>query len=42
LRFALATRVTLRRATHGGTLEIQYADDDELQRIVDRICPEEA
>ncbi len=41
LRFALATRVTLRRAAHGGTLEIQYADDDELQRIVDRICPEE-
>jgi ParB family transcriptional regulator, chromosome partitioning protein len=42
LRFALATRVALRRATRGGTLEIHYADDDELQRIVDRICPEEA
>jgi len=42
LRFALATRVNLRRAAHGGSLEIHYADDDELQRIVDRICPEEA
>jgi ParB family transcriptional regulator, chromosome partitioning protein len=40
LRFALATRVTLRRAARGGSIEIQYADDDELQRIVDRICPE--
>ncbi|MBV8170722.1 MAG: ParB/RepB/Spo0J family partition protein [Candidatus Eremiobacteraeota bacterium] len=41
LRFALATRVALRPAARGGTLEINYADDDELQRIVDRICPEE-
>ena len=40
LRFALATRVTLRRGQRGGNIEIQYADDDELQRIVDRICPE--
>jgi ParB family transcriptional regulator, chromosome partitioning protein len=40
LRFALATKVTLRRGTHGGSIEIQYADDDELQRIVDRLCPE--
>jgi len=40
LRFALATRVTLRRGALGGSIEIQYADDDELQRIVDRICPE--
>lgn len=40
LRFALATRVTLRRAARGGSIEIQYADDDELQRIVERICPE--
>jgi ParB family chromosome partitioning protein len=41
LRFALATRVALKPGAHGGTLEIHYADDDELQRIVDRICPEE-
>jgi len=41
LRFALATKVALRPGAHGGTLEIHYADDDELQRIVDRICPEE-
>ena len=40
LRFALATRVALRRGAHGGSIEIHYADDDELQRIVDRICPE--
>lgn len=40
LRFALATRVTLRRTARGGSIEIQYADDDELQRIVERICPE--
>ena len=40
LRFALATKVTLRRGAHGGSVEIHYADDDELQRIVDRICPE--
>ena len=40
LRFALATRVVLRRGAHGGSIEIHYADDDELQRIVDRICPE--
>lgn len=41
LRFALATRVSLRRAVQGGTLEIHYADDAELQRIIDRICPED-
>jgi ParB family chromosome partitioning protein len=41
LRFALATKVTLRRAARGGSIEIHYADDDELTRIVDRICPEE-
>ena len=40
LRFALATRVSLRRGPRGGSLEIHYADDEELQRIVDRICPE--
>jgi len=40
LRFALATRVSLRpRAAGGGTLEIQYADDGELTRILERIAP---
>lgn len=39
LRFALATRVKLSRGPNGGTIEIGYADDEELQRIVDRICP---
>jgi ParB family transcriptional regulator, chromosome partitioning protein len=40
LRFALATRVSLRpRAAGGGTVEIQYADDGELTRILERIAP---
>ena len=39
LRFALATRVSLRPGPRGGSIEIRYADDDELARIVDRICP---
>jgi ParB family chromosome partitioning protein len=41
LRFALATRVAIRPAAVGGTIEIRYAGDEELQRIVDAICPEE-
>jgi len=41
LRFALATRVTLRPAATGGTIEIRYAGDEELARIVDAICPED-
>jgi ParB family chromosome partitioning protein len=41
LRFALATRVALHPAQVGGTIEIRYAGDEELQRIVDTICPEE-
>jgi len=39
LRFALATRVTLTHGPNGGKIEIAYADDDELQRIVDAISP---
>jgi ParB family transcriptional regulator, chromosome partitioning protein len=42
LRFALATRVALHPSTSGGTLEIHYAGDEELQRIVDIISPEES
>lgn len=41
LRFALATRVAIHPAAQGGTIEIRYAGDEELQRIVDAICPEE-
>ena len=41
LRFALATRVQIRPSAAGGTVEIAYAGDDVLQRIVDVICPEE-
>jgi len=42
LRFALATRVAIHPSAEGGTIEIRYAGDDELQRIVDAICPEES
>lgn len=42
LRFALATRVALHpRQTGGGTIEIHYADDGELTRILDRVAPQE-
>ena len=42
LRFALATRVALHpRSAGGGTIEIQYADDGELTRILDRVAPQE-
>jgi ParB family chromosome partitioning protein len=39
LRFALAARVLVRPARQGGSIEIRYSDDEELQRIVDTICP---
>lgn len=42
LRFALATRVALHHGARGGAIEIHYADDEELQRIVDRICLEDS
>ena len=42
LRFALATRVSIHPSAAGGSIEIRYAGDDELQRIVDAICPEES
>jgi len=38
LRFALATKVSLHPQAQGGTIEIRYADDDELQRLLDRIA----
>jgi ParB family chromosome partitioning protein len=41
LRFALATRVTLSLGPRGGTITVHFADDGELQRIVDTLCPEE-
>lgn len=41
MRFALATRVALHPGAIGGTIEIRYADDDELARILDVICREE-
>lgn len=43
LRFALATRVSLEhRSDGGGTIEIRYADEGELDRILDRIAPQES
>jgi ParB family chromosome partitioning protein len=42
LRFALATRVAIHPSATGGTIEIRYAGDQELQRIVDLICPGDA
>jgi ParB family chromosome partitioning protein len=42
LRFALATRVSLHpRAGGGGTIEVHYADDGELTRILDRVAPQD-
>jgi ParB family transcriptional regulator, chromosome partitioning protein len=41
LRFALATRVAIHPSATGGAIEIRYAGDEELQRIVDAICPED-
>jgi ParB family chromosome partitioning protein len=39
LRFALATRVSIRpRPNGGGAVEIQYADENELTRILERIA----
>jgi len=35
LRYRFATAVTLTRRERGGAIEIRYADDDELIRIVD-------
>ncbi len=40
LRFALATKVALHRQSDGsGTIEIRFADDAELQRVLDHIAP---
>ncbi len=42
LREALGTRVTLRSGTNsGGKIEIEYASDEELQAIYDRLVEEE-
>ncbi len=42
LRFALATRVAVHpRTSGGGTIEIQYADDGEFTRILDRMAPQD-
>jgi len=40
LRYRFATPVALARRERGGTIEIRYADDDELIRIVDVLLGE--
>jgi ParB family chromosome partitioning protein len=40
LRYALATRVTLNVGARGGTIVVHFADDRELQRIVDHLSPQ--
>jgi ParB family chromosome partitioning protein len=40
LRYALATRVTLNIGSRGGTVVVHFADDRELQRIVDHLAPQ--
>ena len=40
LRYRFATAVALTRRERGGTIEIRYADDDELMRIVDVLLGE--
>jgi ParB family chromosome partitioning protein len=37
LRFALGTRVRIERKRHGGQIEIDFASEDELQRLFERL-----
>ncbi len=37
LRYRFATPVALTKRERGGSIEIRYADDDELIRIVDML-----
>ncbi|MBC5824572.1 MAG: ParB/RepB/Spo0J family partition protein [Candidatus Eremiobacteraeota bacterium] len=41
LRFALATKVTLRGSASAGSIEIRYSAEEDLQRIIDRVCQRE-
>ena len=38
LRNTLATRVRIRESTKGGSIEIAYYSDDDLDRLVDLVC----
>jgi ParB family chromosome partitioning protein len=40
LRFALGTRVRIARRGHGGRLEIEFRDEDELQRLYELLVEE--
>jgi ParB family transcriptional regulator, chromosome partitioning protein len=40
LRYALATRVTLNIGARGGSIIVHFADDRELQRLVDHLAPQ--
>jgi hypothetical protein len=42
LRYRLATHVGFVRRERGGTIEIRFADDDELVRIVDVLLGDSA
>jgi ParB family chromosome partitioning protein len=42
LRFALGTRVRIMRKGKGGRLEIEFGDEDELQRIYEQLTSEDA
>jgi ParB family chromosome partitioning protein len=42
LRFRFATQIGMVRRERGGTIEIRYADDDELLRIVDVLLGDSA
>jgi hypothetical protein len=40
LRYALGAPVAITAGTKGGKLEIRYADDVDLQRLIDVLAPE--
>ena len=42
LERALGTRVRLRRGARGGTLEIRWYDDEQLQQIATRLAEAQA
>jgi ParB family transcriptional regulator, chromosome partitioning protein len=40
LRYALGAPVSIVSGTHGGRIEVRYANDADLNRILDTIAPE--
>jgi hypothetical protein len=41
LRFALGTRVRIARAGKGGRIEIEFANENELQRLFEQLTERE-